>query len=860
MRSVCLWGLIGVSAPALAADVDPYSASGSMPHKSGSPSTESPALTNGGLSAGLTATLARNLATYDFANGTSRQLAPEVFTTTLYGGWTFEDKLRIELLAPISPRARTGSVGDSFRGAGLRDLLLQGNVRLFENESGTFGASVIPTLGVPTGRPAAYLARGPHLRLRGAVGGEVAERFGYTANAGFILSPGDLYQDVAHGSTVDVAGAAWVHLDKSLRVGADYEQRFGVSNAPGRRNVIGWTHLFAQVVRDDGLGLSVAGGRGTYQGVGAPEWRVQAAITWSPRTRDTDRDGIVDRDDLCPLDPEDLDGFEDGDGCPDYDNDGDTILDVDDACPNEAEDFDGFEDLDGCPDFDNDGDGVLDADDACVDIPGLPELMGCPDTDGDGLTDALDQCPTDPGPAELFGCPDRDADGVPDFRDACPDTPRSPDEPLASSNGCPTKAFVQGDRITITEKVLFETGKATIRPESFGLLDDVVAAMRSTPQIRSVEIAGHTDNVGNARLNLGLSDRRATAVKDYLLRKGIDRDRLTSRGYGMDQPIDSNLTDTGRERNRRVEFRIVAQDPISEQVDVRLGLDVGGVNVLLPTDRPFARVEVDGALASPRAPFRGLIVAPGTREIRVVDPRRGLDYRQTVQVQGGSTVTVKVPESAISRPYTETGIGPIPETSPMAIPKRDEGADRALPAIAPSAPTAPAPAPAPPPPTAAPSAPAAPPTAPTAPPPTARPVAPATEPVLPTLPDFGERVDDSPARRRYVDPDTVPLPQAEPIREIPLTTPDAPATGTVAGPGFGTPVGGDVAGPGFGTPAGGDIAGPGFGAPIDPKEARRLEKESAKAAKQAEKARRKAPAPDPAAPPLDDPAPPGAPQ
>jgi OOP family OmpA-OmpF porin len=871
MRSVCLWGLIGVSATAFAADVDPYTASGSMPHKAGSPSTESPTHTNGGLSAGLTATLARNLATFDFADGTSRQLMREAFSTTLYGAYTFEEKLRIELIAPIYPNVRSGTTVESFRGAALGDLRVQGNVRLFQNEGGTFAASVVPALGIPTGRPKALVAQGPHLRLRGAVGGEVAERFGYAANAGFTLTPGVGFEDVAVGSTIDVAGAAWVHLDPRFRVGADYEQRFGVSNAPGDRNIIGWTHVFAQAVRDDGLGLSVAGGAGTYQGVGAPQWRVQAAITFAPRTRDTDGDGITDREDRCPLDAEDLDLFEDFDGCPELDNDKDTFVDVDDNCPDAPEDFDAFDDLDGCPDDDNDQDGVLDADDACPIDAGPAELQGCPDTDGDGLTDGLDQCPTDAGPADLTGCPDRDADQIADFRDACPDLARSPDEPLAVSNGCPTKAFVQGDRITITEKVLFETNRATIRPESFGLLDDVVAAMQGTPQIRRVEIAGHTDNVGRASYNKSLSERRAAAVRDYLTNKGVAAERLTSKGYGLEDPIDSNLTESGRERNRRVEFRILEQDPISEQVDVRLGADVGGLTIRLPYDRPFAVVEIDGRRVSAQAPLRGLIVQPGTRSVRVVDPRRGLDAQQTIDVKGGSTAVIDIPASAMSNPDAPLPTGPVPDGAPMAVPLDAPPAaptERALPAVAPP-PAPPAPAP------VAPVTPVAPPPAPTERPQPAAPTPPAGGRIAPpaddpplVIPDFDERVIEAPSRRPAAstttppatNPDTEPVPEPPALRVADPSAPAAPA-GVEVGPGFGTASPDTTTGPGFGASSADVTAGPGFGAPVDPKAAKKAAKEAEKARKRAEREAASAPEPEPEpgpdAPPapVEDPAP-----
>lgn len=100
-------------------------------------------------------------------------------------------------------------------------------------------------------------------------------------------------------------------------------------------------------------------------------------------TNDPDHDGIKAKDDLCPNIPEDLDGFEDNDGCPDFDNDKDGIYDTQDLCPNEPEDFDGFKDDDGCPDLDNDNDGIPDSKDVCPQNPevynGYRDDDGCPD-------------------------------------------------------------------------------------------------------------------------------------------------------------------------------------------------------------------------------------------------------------------------------------------------------------------------------------------------------------------------------------------------------------------------------------------------------------------------------------------------
>lgn len=174
-----------------------------------------------------------------------------------------------------------------------------------------------------------------------------------------------------------------------------------------------------------------------------PSWNTPSlGMTWSVGVeiklgvgKDRDNDLVFDRFDACLSDPEDLDGFEDDDGCPENDNDGDTVLDALDDCDDEPEDLDGFEDWDGCPEIDNDQDGLEDGVDSCPDVAGLPALLGCPDTDGDGVVDKDDACPEIVGDGPDGCVLDSDGDGLPDARDACP-----MEAGPASSAGCPEVA------------------------------------------------------------------------------------------------------------------------------------------------------------------------------------------------------------------------------------------------------------------------------------------------------------------------------------------------------------------------------------------------------------------------------------
>jgi OOP family OmpA-OmpF porin len=329
------------------------------------------------------------------------------------------------------------------------------------------------------------------------------------------------------------------------------------------------------------------------------EWTAGLSANFSI-AKDQDKDGLSDKKDYCPTEAEDVDEWEDEDGCPELDNDLDTIEDSLDKCPNEREDEDGWLDDDGCPEPDNDGDGVLDTtdtcpneagpqitggcpdadgddiadkDDACPQVAGLVDFDGCPDTDADGLPDPDDECPTEPGGAEAFGCPDGDGDRVPDHRDDCPTAAAAKGIDPMRSNGCPSRVYVTADQIVILEKVYFDTGKSTIQRTSHGLLDDVAATLLKYSAITKVVVGGHTDDRGNDESNMKLSQDRAQAVVDYLIAKGVEASRLEAKGFGETVPVEPNATSAGRDKNRRVEFRIAKQEPRQVEVQVE---DAGG--------------------------------------------------------------------------------------------------------------------------------------------------------------------------------------------------------------------------------------------------------------------------------------------
>jgi outer membrane protein OmpA-like peptidoglycan-associated protein len=250
--------------------------------------------------------------------------------------------------------------------------------------------------------------------------------------------------------------------------------------------------------------------------------------------KDTDNDGILDKYDADPLNPEDFDGFEDEDGAPDPDNDGDGILDVDDKEPNLAEDIDGFEDEDGVPDPDNDGDGILDVDDK---EPDLAE-------DFDGFEDE-DGAPD----------PDNDGDGILDVDDKCPDEPETMNGYM-DEDGCPDKKpeiIFEKKAPIILDGVTFASGSAELSNNTKNILEKVVHTLKDYPKM-NLEINGYTDNTGSITFNMKISKQRAESVRNYLINQGIQADRLTANGYGPENPIVSNSTKEGRAKNRRIEF------------------------------------------------------------------------------------------------------------------------------------------------------------------------------------------------------------------------------------------------------------------------------------------------------------------
>ena len=231
---------------------------------------------------------------------------------------------------------------------------------------------------------------------------------------------------------------------------------------------------------------------------------------------DRDHDGVMDSVDTCP----DVAGLSAYSGCPDSDQDG--IPDPQDKCPTTV----GLAKYEGCPVPDSDNDGINDDEDKCPLTAGLKKYQGCPipDSDGDGVNDEEDSCANEAGLAELHGCP-----------------------PVAQE----VKAAVE----MAAKNILFKLGSFDLMPVSYEALDDVAKILAENSDLL-LDIEGHSDSIGSARINKSLSARRASAIFEYLVSKGVEPDRVMTIGYGSEKPIATNATEEGRSKNRRVELKI----------------------------------------------------------------------------------------------------------------------------------------------------------------------------------------------------------------------------------------------------------------------------------------------------------------
>jgi outer membrane putative beta-barrel porin/alpha-amylase/OmpA family protein/thrombospondin type 3 repeat protein len=472
--------------------------------------------------------------------------------------------------------------------AGIGDARLELLWRIWQR--GQLTVALVPSVTVPTAmslgsKDGDFLGEGfPSLRPRVAVEWLSRNgRLGAAANLGLILRKERTLYSSTVGQQFTYSAAGTYRVNGKVDLIAELFGRNGFGAALNASPLEADAGLRLRV--SPALSLEAGGGVGVVQGVGSPGFRVFAQVAWAPDYGDSDGDGIPNMYDKCPLAPEDKDGFQDEDGCPDPDNDGDGIPDEQDKCPNEAEDFDGFQDEDGCPDPDNDGDGIPDELDKCPNEPEdhLPPAPndGCPasatDSDGDGIPDSIDKCPTEPEDFDGFqdddGCPDpdNDGDGIPDNVDQCPNDPedkdgfqdedgcpdpdndgdgipdaidKCPNEPetingFQDEDGCPDQggrvlAALNGTVMALGEPVQFDG--AAVRRHLSPVLDQVALTMRAHAQVPKWRVVVAAEKQATEARQRALSQARADAVKAYLVQKGVPQGKIEAIGAVSDTP------------------------------------------------------------------------------------------------------------------------------------------------------------------------------------------------------------------------------------------------------------------------------------------------------------------------------------
>lgn len=496
----------------------------------------------------------------------------------LNGSFSLFDRLNINVDVPVavlqngdSPRGEFASPS----GADFGDVRAGLRLRLLGEYDDWFQLAVGGYVWIPTGADSSMVSDG---KLRGMpqliVGGR-ADRIVWAVAGGPELRPSQSYAGIAQGTMVKVGGGVAYLVDDARRLQIGPEVTVGLTTSDIQKRttnaeaLLGARYRFLEVM-EAGLGA----GPGITSGIGTPDFRAVFSVAFTPEPAkgplDRDGDGIFDSEDACPDTPGIASDDPTKHGCPVLDRDEDGILDSDDACP----DTPGIASDDpakhGCPD--RDGDGIIDSLDACPDDAGvaseIPEKNGCPlppDRDGDGIADSVDACPDIAGVAsddpEQHGCPpDTDGDGIRDDLDACPNEKGKPNKD-PSKHGCPVAVRVTETEIHILQQVQFDVGKASIKKVSHELLEEVASVLKDHPEIAKLEVQGHTDNVGRAKTNQKLSENRAASVRKALVERGIAEERLVSKGYGQDAPIEDNKTAAGRQQNRRVQFVILEKAP-----------------------------------------------------------------------------------------------------------------------------------------------------------------------------------------------------------------------------------------------------------------------------------------------------------
>lgn len=474
------------------------------------------------------------------------------FPLYLSAGLQIEGIVGLALHVPFTPLQIPGGSAQSIGVNGLtdyygamNDVRFDGRIKIFESDSRKTRLGILGAFTIPTGREVGFGGDREATLLAALSGEHDFGPFYLTGHMGPHFRPSRSLggqSDLYVSSELRYAFGAFLPLrDEKVRLGVELWGSTGLVKQngestffKGRNTTVEWLAQARFLVsKDERTYFNFGGGTRLSNGYGSADVRGLVSIGrwWGfkdeeppappPKVRvvdradfydpDSDGDGYPDSIDACPDVKEDGKKPDPTDGCPaPADADGDGIPDSKDKCPNEPEDFDGVQDKDGCPEE---------------------------DADKDKVPDKVDKCPLEPGP------PNKDAE----------------------KNGCPTLTKVTGDgKVSLLQPIQFDYNKATIKPVSFPILQEVATLLKARAAMK-LDIQGHTDSKGSRDYNVNLSRQRAASVMNYLVGQGIDRSRLSSEGYGPDKPIDTNDTEEGRAKNRRVDFVIKEGDEAEDE-------------------------------------------------------------------------------------------------------------------------------------------------------------------------------------------------------------------------------------------------------------------------------------------------------
>jgi hypothetical protein len=529
--------------------------------------------------------------------GTRSTVVDSMVTMQLTGAYGIDEATQVGASLPIVFALQgDGFMAESGMGApnglsvtGIGDLVLEGKRRLFRDRQLRIGALAQLTLPSSFGSDGSQFIGDnlPTGRAKIALQYD-AGRMSFGVNTGVILRKPRTIYDSTIGQQLTWGVGAAVRITPKLSVVGESFGRAGLpdfSLDASPLEAVGGLRFYAT----NAFAVVVGGGAGIVKGIGSPEARFFASVGYSPDVRDSDADGIPNGRDKCVLVPEDKDGHDDDDGCPDDDNDGDRRPDTEDKCPEVAEDLDGFDDDDGCPELDNDGDKFPDLQDKCpndAEDGAEPQPKdGCPatkrDTDGDGISDALDKCPAAEEDLDGFedgdGCPeaDNDNDGVADAADkcglcpedkdgfedddGCPEADNDRDGILDAVDKCPLQAEVingvkdddgcpdtgglavvklDGDRLVVERMPSLQRRTTDLSPAGVLIVDQMALFMIQHHEVTKWLIALAQPKVDTAR-------KLAEAVKARLIAKGVPAERIEVHGAAGPPKINGVVQERG---------------------------------------------------------------------------------------------------------------------------------------------------------------------------------------------------------------------------------------------------------------------------------------------------------------------------